>query len=53
MAQIKPFRGLRYNPEQKQDLSKVITMPYDRIHTAERAAYYALDPHNVARIIQG
>ncbi len=53
MAQIKPFRGLRYNPEQKQDLSKVITMPYDRIHAAERAAYYALDPHNVARIIQG
>ena len=53
MAKIKPFRGLRYNPEQKEDLSKVITMPYDRIHERERANYYALDPHNISRIIQG
>jgi uncharacterized protein (DUF1015 family) len=28
-------------------------MPYDRIHAAERARYYDLDPHNFARIIQG
>ncbi len=53
MANIKPFRGLRYNPKQFCDLSEVITMPYDRIHDPEQAAYYALSPYNFARIIQG
>ncbi|MGC9398180.1 MAG: DUF1015 domain-containing protein [Anaerolineae bacterium] len=53
MATIRPFRGLRYNPEAFCDLSEVITMPYDRIHAAERAAYYELNPYNFVRIIQG
>lgn len=53
MANVKPFRGLRYNPEQLCDLSEVITMPYDRIHAAEQAAYYELSPYNFSRIIQG
>ncbi|MFP4345649.1 MAG: DUF1015 domain-containing protein [Anaerolineales bacterium] len=53
MANIRPFRGLRYNPQKKCDLSNVITMPYDRIHEAEQRAYYELDPHNFVRIIQG
>ncbi len=52
MANIRPFRGLRYNP-QRNDLSEVITMPYDRIHEAEQAKYYAQSPYNFARIIQG
>ncbi|MGC9357309.1 MAG: DUF1015 domain-containing protein [Anaerolineae bacterium] len=53
MAHIRPFRGLRYDPSRKCDLSKVITMPYDRIHKTEQQAYYALDPYNFVRIIQG
>ncbi len=53
MANIRPFRGLRYNPQKKCDLSNVITMPYDRIHEAEQRAYYELDHHNFVRIIQG
>ena len=53
MAKIQPFRGLRYNPDAFCDLSEVITMPYDRIHAAERKAYYELNPYNFARIIQG
>ncbi len=52
MAIIRPFRGLRYNP-QRNNLSEVITMPYDRIHEAEQAKYYDLSPYNFARIIQG
>ena len=53
MANIKPFRGLRYNPQKFCDLSEVITMPYDRIHEAEQAEYYELNPYNFCRIIQG
>ncbi len=53
MANIRPFRGLRYNPETVEDLSDVITMPYDRIHEAEQDKYYALSPYNFTRIIQG
>ncbi len=53
MTKIRPFRGLRYNPEKFCDLSDVITMPYDRIHEPEQAQYYELSPYSYVRIIQG
>ncbi len=53
MANIRPFCGLRYNPGKFCDLSEVITQPYDRIHDAEQAAYYALNPYNFCRIDMG
>lgn len=53
MTKIRPFRGLRYNPDKFCDLSDVITMPYDRIHAAEQAQYYELSPYSYAHIIQG
>ena len=53
MTNIRPFRGLRYNPDKFCDLSDVITMPYDRIHDAEQRQYYDLSPYSYARIIQG
>ncbi len=53
MANIQPFRGLRYNPQRVCDLATVITMPYDRIQAAEQPRYYELSPYNVTRIIQG
>ncbi len=53
MTNIRPFRGLRYNPDKFCDLSDVITMPYDRIHEPERAQYYELSPYSYAHIIQG
>ncbi len=53
MVTIKPFKGLRYNPDKFCDLSEVITQPYDRIHDAEQAQYYDLSPYNYVRIIQG
>ncbi len=53
MALIRPFHGIRYDPRKVADLSRVITQPYDRIHEAEQAAYYALDPHNFVRIEYG
>lgn len=53
MANIRPFRGLRYNPDKNCDLSDVITAPYDRIHEPEQAAYYEQSAYNITRIIQG
>ena len=53
MATLRPFRGLRYDPRRVPDLSLVIAQPYDRIHAAEQAAYYALHPWNFVRIDMG
>ena len=53
MAVVKPFNGIRYNPQRIPDLSQVITQPYDRIHEAEQARYYDISPYNLSRVIQG
>lgn len=52
MAQIRPFRGLRYDPS-KIALKEVITEPYDRITPEMQENYYNRSPHNVVRIILG
>lgn len=53
MATIRPFRGIRYNTAKIDDLSQVITQPYDRINKAQQAAYYAQSPYNFVRIDYG
>lgn len=52
MAEIRPFKGLRYNI-QKIKLEEVITEPYDRITPAMQDDYYRRSPYNVVRIILG
>ena len=52
MAQVRPFRGLRYNPE-KVSVEKVVTQPYDKISTEMQDRYYAADRHNIVRVILG
>lgn len=52
MAEIRPFKGLRYN-NQKIKLEEVITEPYDRIPPALQEDYYRRNPCNVVRIILG
>ena len=52
MAQIAPFRALRYNP-QRVDLSQVVTQPYDKITPEMQQRYYTASPYNVVRIILG
>lgn len=52
MAEIQPFRGLRYN-FQKVPLKEVITEPYDRIPSSLQEEYYRRNPYNVVRIILG
>jgi len=52
MADIRPFRALRYNPE-KVTASNVVTQPYDKISPAMQERYYAASPFNLVRIILG
>jgi uncharacterized protein (DUF1015 family) len=53
MATIRPFRGVRYNPEKIGDLSTVISQPYDRVRHGLQDKYYDLSPYNIVRIIKG
>ncbi len=50
MAQVKPFKGIRYNPSKVEDYSKVICPPYDVISPSEQEAYYAKSEYNFIRI---
>lgn len=52
MAQISPFRALRYNPERVK-LADVATQPYDKITPEMQGRYYAASPYNLVRIILG
>ena len=50
MADVKPFRGLRYNLEQIGDLSAVMCPPHDVISAEEQLLYYDKSPYNVIRL---
>jgi uncharacterized protein (DUF1015 family) len=52
MADILPFRALRYNLQQVS-ASQVVTQPYDKITPAMQERYYAASPYNLVRIILG
>jgi uncharacterized protein (DUF1015 family) len=52
MADIRPFRALRYNLQQVT-ASQVVTQPYDKISPAMQERYYAASPYNLVRIILG
>lgn len=53
MANIRPFRGVRYDPEKIADLSTVISQPYDRVRYGLQDEYYDQSPYTVVRIIKG
>jgi uncharacterized protein (DUF1015 family) len=52
LATLRPFQGVRYDPE-RVDLSRVVAPPYDVISPPEQKRYYEQDPHNVVRLIAG
>ncbi len=52
MAQVYPFRALRYNPE-RVSFDRVLTQPYDKISPAMQEKYYAADPHNLIAVEKG
>jgi uncharacterized protein (DUF1015 family) len=53
MAVIKPFKGVRYNLGRVDDLSKVISQPYDRVRHGLQEKYYAQSEYTVVKIIKG
>jgi len=53
MAQIIPFKGLRYNQAKIFNLGSVVTPPYDVIDETAQAKYYAENPANIIRLELG
>jgi uncharacterized protein (DUF1015 family) len=53
MSDIRPFRGIRYNPARINDFSTAVAPPYDIISPAEQESYYAKSTYNVIRLILG
>ena len=52
MANVRPFRGIRYNTD-KLNIAKLVTPPYDVISDQEQDAYHACHPNNIIRLILG
>lgn len=50
MAEVRAFRGVRYNPDQVGDLSAVIAPPYDIVSPAMRERLVAAHPRNMIRL---
>ena len=50
MAEILPFKALRYNIDLVGDVSNVITPPYDIISSQEQDEYYSLNLYNSIRL---
>ncbi|MDG6220037.1 MAG: DUF1015 domain-containing protein [Candidatus Thermoplasmatota archaeon] len=50
MADVRGFKGIRYNPE-KVRIGEVITPPYDIINDQEREGFYEKSPHSTIRLI--
>jgi uncharacterized protein (DUF1015 family) len=53
MAEVKPFRGIIYNPEIVPDLRQVVTPPYDVIPESDYKLYYRRHGYNVIHLILG
>lgn len=50
MPYLRPFRGLRFEPDVVGDLGAVVSPPYDVISATEQQALLARDSHNVVRL---
>lgn len=53
MAVIKPFRGVRYTPQRIEDLSSVVSQPYDRVRYGLQQKYYERSDYTIVKIIKG
>lgn len=53
MAQIIPFRGLRFNRKKIKVLKLAVSPPYDVISAAEQSRLYKAHKYNVVRVILG
>ncbi|RJQ79505.1 MAG: DUF1015 domain-containing protein [Desulfobacteraceae bacterium] len=53
MAEVVPFKGVRYNPELISEMAAVVAPPYDVITPEEQDVLYRRHPSNVIRLILG
>jgi uncharacterized protein (DUF1015 family) len=53
MAEIRPFRGVRYNQELVKDLADVICPPYDIISPRQQQELYRRSEYNFVRVESG
>ena len=53
MAEIRPFRGVRYNQELAKELADIICPPYDVIDPQLQQELYHRSPYNFVRIEAG
>ncbi len=51
MADIQAFRGLRYDLSRVGSLCEVVAPPYDVISAEQQSELYALNEHNIVRLI--
>ncbi len=51
MADVRPFRGIRFDRVKVTDLDRVITQPYDKVSPEMKQRYLAADPHSFVRLI--
>lgn len=51
MPEIRPFCGIRYNPEKLNTFADVTTQPYDQISETMEKAYKQASPYNFVRLI--
>lgn len=50
MADVRPFKSLRYDEAEAGPLDSLVAPPYDVISTEERAEYLARSPYNVVHL---
>jgi len=51
MADVRGFRGVRFNPGQVPDLDRVATQPYDKVSPEMKQRYLEKDEHSFVRLI--
>lgn len=51
MADIIPFKGILYNKNKIDNISKVVAPPYDAILKGELENYYKISPYNITHLI--
>ncbi|MBE0618777.1 MAG: DUF1015 domain-containing protein [Proteobacteria bacterium] len=53
MAEVLPFRGIRFNPKHVSDFNDVMTPPYDVIGAELQEELYRRSPYNIVRLDYG
>ena len=51
MAEVNPFRAVRYDEARTGAIDRLVAPPYDVISTDERLGFLDRSPYNVARLI--